>query len=68
MKNDILLMAGAEGVVSEQRTAAKAVWKEIQERMKPPLCKGHAEPCVIRQVKKGGPNQGNFLSSLAPWW
>lgn len=26
--------------------------------MKPPLCKGHSEPCVIRQVKKAGPNQG----------
>ena len=41
-----------------QTGAAKAAWAQIQERMKPPLCKGHAEPCVIRQVKKGGHNQG----------
>lgn len=24
---------------------------------KPPLCKGHSEPCVLRTVKKEGPNQ-----------
>ena len=42
----------------EQKASAKAAWAHIQQRMKPPLCKGHSEPCVIRQVKKGGPNQG----------
>jgi hypothetical protein len=26
--------------------------------MAPPRCKGHNEPCVIRTVKKKGPNQG----------
>ncbi len=41
-----------------QNASAKAAWKQIQQRMKPPLCKGHSEPSVIRQVKKGGPNQG----------
>ena len=45
-------------VVGLQVGAAKAAWAQIQQRMKPPLCKGHAEPSVIRQVKKGGPNQG----------
>ncbi|PVD24879.1 hypothetical protein C0Q70_15369 [Pomacea canaliculata] len=25
---------------------------------KPPLCKGHQEPCVLRTVKKLGPNKG----------
>ena len=41
------------------------MWKQIQDRMKPPLCKGHGEPCVIRQVKKGGANQGEppFITS-----
>lgn len=41
------------------------MWKQIQDRMKPPLCKGHGEPCVIRQVKKGGANQGDlpFITS-----
>jgi hypothetical protein len=57
---DDLPGAGSEGALwlAKQNSAAKAVWREIQERMKPPLCKGHSEPCVIRQVKKGGPNQG----------
>ena len=40
--------AGLE--VSSSRTAAAAAWRAIQERMKPPLCNGHHEPCVIRQV------------------
>ena len=48
----------AEPEVREQNASAKAAWAQIQQRMKPPLCKGHSEPCVIRQVKKGGPNQG----------
>jgi AP endonuclease-2 len=26
--------------------------------MKAPCCTGHREPCVIRTVKKKGPNQG----------
>eukprot|EP00891_Asterochloris_glomerata_P003607 jgi/Astpho2/3607/e_gw1.00058.42.1_t len=29
---------------------------------KPPLCSGHKEPCVIREVKKKGPNKGVMLS------
>ncbi|BDA45375.1 probable DNA-(apurinic or apyrimidinic site) lyase 2 [Coccomyxa sp. Obi] len=56
--------AGAEEdacELSEKNTAAKAVWKQIQDRMKPPLCKGHGEPCVIRQVKKSGVNQGRVF-------
>ncbi|KAK9901314.1 hypothetical protein WJX75_005948 [Coccomyxa subellipsoidea] len=52
---------GDAGAPSDQNTAAKAVWKQIQDRMKPPLCKGHGEPCVIRQVKKGGANQGRVF-------
>ena len=47
-----------------QNGAAKAAWAQIQERMKPPLCKGHAEPCAIRQVKKGGPNHGARMCCL----
>ena len=38
--------------------AAASAWKQIQDRMKPPKCKGHNEDCVIRQVKKKGPNFG----------
>ena len=48
----------ADQAMPEQNASAKAAWAQIQQRMKPPLCKGHSEPCVIRQVKKGGPNQG----------
>ena len=43
-------------------TAAKAAWSRIQESAKPPLCSGHQEPCVIREVKKRGPNKGMMLS------
>ena len=42
--------------------AAKAAWSRIQESAKPPLCSGHQEPCVIREVKKKGPNKGVILS------
>ena len=38
--------------------SAATAWKQIQNRMKPPKCKGHNEDCVIRQVKKKGPNLG----------
>ncbi len=41
--------------------AAASAWKQIQERMKPPKCKGHNEDCVIRQVKKKGPNFGELM-------
>lgn len=56
----------ADSGLPEQNASAKAAWAQIQQRMKPPLCKGHSEPCVIRQVKKGGPNQGNPAALWAP--
>lgn len=40
------------------RTEAAAAWRSIQQKMKPPKCAGHGEACVIRQVKKAGPNKG----------
>ncbi|EIE20130.1 DNase I-like protein [Coccomyxa subellipsoidea C-169] len=53
---DLILAAGPDGA------AAGADFHDLftaaDDRMKPPLCKGHGEPCVIRQVKKGGVNQG----------
>ena len=49
-----------------QRDAA-AAWRVIHERMKPPKCFVHHEDCVIRTVKKKGPNFGKALSrSPAP--
>jgi len=40
------------------RAQAAAAWRSIHQRMQPPLCAGHGEPSVIRQVKKAGPNKG----------
>jgi len=38
-------------------TASK--WKMLLKGPpQPPLCKGHKEPCVLRTVKKDGPNKG----------
>ena len=38
-------------------TASK--WKMLLKGPpQPPLCKGHNEPCVLRTVKKDGPNKG----------
>jgi len=38
-------------------TASK--WKTLLKGPpRPPLCKGHKEPCVLRTVKKDGPNKG----------
>ena len=54
--SDHQMVPGVSGIspagleVSSSRTAAAAAWRAIQERMKPPLCNGHHEPCVIRQV------------------
>ncbi|XP_062855000.1 DNA-(apurinic or apyrimidinic site) lyase 2 [Trichomycterus rosablanca] len=34
-------------------------WKSVLHGPpQPPLCKGHNEPCVLRTVKKAGPNMG----------
>ena len=48
-----------EGLVA--RGDAVAAWQRIQQSMKPPRCKGHGEACVVRQVKKKGPNQGRVF-------
>ena len=51
-------------VDAQRESAAKAAWQQIQDRMKPPNCKGHAEPMVIRQVKKKGPNNGETPETM----
>ncbi|KAK9827629.1 hypothetical protein WJX81_000675 [Elliptochloris bilobata] len=43
------------------RAEAAAAWRSIQQRMKPPTCAGHGEPCVIRQVKKAGANKDRLF-------
>ncbi|XP_044538643.1 DNA-(apurinic or apyrimidinic site) endonuclease 2 [Gracilinanus agilis] len=36
-----------------------AFWKAVLKGPpRPPLCKGHGEPCVLRTVRKAGPNFG----------
>lgn len=41
-----------------QETGLTEEWKSLFEKLKPPLCNGHGESCVIREVKKNGPNKG----------
>jgi len=40
-------------------TDAASKWKTLLKGPpQPPLCRGHKEPCVLRTVKKDGPNKG----------
>ena len=41
-----------------EKAAVTAAWSKIQSKMKAPKCRGHNEDCVIREVKKNGPNKG----------
>ena len=45
-----------------QKAASKesaSIWKQILKGPEPPpVCSGHNEPCVLRTVKKDGPNYG----------
>lgn len=51
----------------------KAAWKRVFDKTKLPVCRGHTEPCVVREVKKKGPNHGRFFfvcaraDGPAPW-
>ena len=43
----------------DNKSKLSAGWKSIFKGLPPPpLCKGHKEPCVMRTVKKSGPNRG----------
>ncbi|KAK9830809.1 hypothetical protein WJX74_008240 [Apatococcus lobatus] len=57
------LPASQEASEASQSSASAAAhaWKQIQQRMQAPKCKGHNEDCVIRQVKKSGANQGRLF-------
>lgn len=54
-KSDIHQPLGKERTIS-----ALMEWQRIQQVMQNsiPSCKGHKEPCVVRIVKKAGPNMG----------
>mmetsp|Transcript_27615 Transcript_27615/g.52571 ORF Transcript_27615/g.52571 Transcript_27615/m.52571 type:complete len:286 (-) Transcript_27615:375-1232(-) len=42
-------------------SAAAHEWQRIQQKMTPPKCRGHKEPCKVRVVKKPGPNFGRIF-------
>ncbi len=48
----------SSGATDADKAAATAAWSKIHSKMKAPKCKGHGEDCVIREVKKNGPNKG----------
>lgn len=51
--------SGSSGVGTSDGVAAAKSWKEmLKGPPQAPLCKGHKEPCVLREVKKDGPNKG----------
>ena len=42
-----------------KQASVSSTWKSLLHGPgKAPLCQGHKEPCVLRTVKKDGPNQG----------
>ena len=46
------------GTLKEKTSSAQA-WKQLLKGPPTaPLCKGHNEPCLLRTVKKDGPNKG----------
>ncbi|XP_076469569.1 DNA-(apurinic or apyrimidinic site) endonuclease 2-like isoform X2 [Babylonia areolata] len=43
----------------EPQARARCVWRSLLSGPpRPPLCRGHGEPCVLRTVKKAGPTRG----------
>uniref|UniRef100_A0A8D2IRS5 DNA-(apurinic or apyrimidinic site) endonuclease 2 n=1 Tax=Varanus komodoensis TaxID=61221 RepID=A0A8D2IRS5_VARKO len=47
------------GVVPSRSKQSASLWKTLLSGpAKPPQCKAHGEPCVLRTVKKQGPNCG----------
>ena len=49
-----------------EKAAVTAAWSKIQSKMKAPKCRGHNEDCVIREVKKNGPNKGETACGEQP--
>lgn len=62
-----LMSASPAAATATERNAAHLAWQRIADSMKPPNCRGHNEPSVIRTVKKKGPNNGrNFYVCARP--
>ena len=63
----------ANAIVKETETAKDigsnktvSAWKNLLGGLGPvPVCKGHKEPCVLRMVKKEGPNRGRQFYTCA---
>jgi AP endonuclease-2 len=56
--------ADPAALLSTTATASKETvdaWRRIQERQKPPRCRGHGEPAKVRKVTKAGPNFGRVF-------
>lgn len=54
------LAGGVSAGVAPQGGGLNETWRGIfksRPKAKPPLCKGHSEPCVLRKVKKQGANK-----------
>ncbi|XP_060575660.1 DNA-(apurinic or apyrimidinic site) endonuclease 2-like [Ruditapes philippinarum] len=53
-------------VINENSSKTASAWKNLLGGLGPaPLCKGHSEPCVLRMVKKPGPNKGKQFYTCA---
>lgn len=53
-------------VINENSSKTASAWKNLLGGLGPaPLCKGHSEPCVLRMVKKAGPNKGKQFYTCA---
>ncbi|KAJ7317495.1 hypothetical protein JRQ81_003657 [Phrynocephalus forsythii] len=59
--NGEAMHSGEEAAPSRPHQSA-ALWKSLLSGPpRPPPCKGHGEPCVLRTVKKQGPNCGRHF-------
>ncbi|KAL5014232.1 hypothetical protein ScPMuIL_008502 [Solemya velum] len=57
--------SGTNSTSSQPKSSVNA-WKNLLGGLPPPpLCKGHKEPCVLRTVKKDGPNRGKQFYTCA---
>lgn len=53
-------------VLKENSQTTASAWKSLLGGLGPaPLCKGHNEICVLRMVKKAGPNKGRQFYTCA---
>jgi hypothetical protein len=50
----------ADAAAATARKAAEAAWSFMRRQLTPPECAGHNETCVVRVVKKDGPNFGRI--------